>query len=238
MWDRCRTHDSATRSLSGVIICPVKGTAVVRRTPSPWVIIRFAPGKSTLSWQDSHSWLSCQASRPTTLRGDSVGKNGAIPGRDEIPSLVRRAVAWGQCGGKPEKRKNDCGTGRSDTRERETGDKSRRAGPCRVRSKCAASPCCRTIGNARSKHIRWESPRRKSARHKLGTATGAACSIPLSSPSRYACGNGGDCRFDRPDTTRFSSPLRGLQGYVKAYAHGKFHLCMGEPMHIVSPWRG
>lgn len=43
----CRGHGSATRNLSGVIICPAKRTAVIRRTPSPQVIIRGAERKST-----------------------------------------------------------------------------------------------------------------------------------------------------------------------------------------------
>lgn len=42
-----RGHDSATRNLSGVIICPAIRTAVIRRTPSPFGIIRLARWKST-----------------------------------------------------------------------------------------------------------------------------------------------------------------------------------------------
>jgi hypothetical protein len=79
-------------------------------------------------------------------------------------------------------RKTDFGMERNDRRERETSDISRRARPFHVRSKYAASPCCRTFRNARMRHIRWEPPRRKSANRRLGNATGADVSLPPDNP--------------------------------------------------------
>jgi hypothetical protein len=153
----CRGHGSATRNLSGVIICPAKWTAVIRRTPSPF---------------PNHTFREMEVN--LRLPGCSGGKNAASAGRDGTPPGVPRAAARVRCGGRAEARKNDSGKGRSDTRESETGETPRQTGPFHVRSKCVASPGCRTLRNARTRHIRWESPRRKSASRRPGNARGAA----------------------------------------------------------------
>ncbi len=107
---------------------------------------------------------------------------GASAGRVETPLWVPRVAGRVQCGGKSETRKIDSGTGRSGTRERETAETPRRACPFHVRSKCAANPNCRTICSARTRYIRWESPRRKSARRKPGSARGATLPLPPGNP--------------------------------------------------------
>jgi hypothetical protein len=112
----------------------------------------------------------------------SVVKNEASAGRDETPPWVRWLAAWERCGGKSEMRKSDSGRGRSDRRESGTSDTPRRAFPFHVRSKCAASPCCRTFRNARTRHNRWEPPRRKSASRRLGSARALAVPLPPGSP--------------------------------------------------------
>ncbi len=161
----CRGHGSATRNLSGVIICPANRTAVIRRTPSPL---------------PNHTFRVMEVNLPLPLC--SGGKNDTSAGRDETPPWVPRVAARVRCGGKSEMRKSDSGKGRSDTQERETSETPRRTCPFHGRSKCAASPCCRTIRNARRRRIRWEPPRRKSASRRLGNARGAVFPLPPGSP--------------------------------------------------------
>jgi len=112
----------------------------------------------------------------------SGGENDSNAGRDEIPPLVPRFAELEQCDGKSEMRKSDSGTGRSDRQASETGDTPRRTRPFHVHSKCAASPCCRTIRNARTRYNRREPPRRKSESRKHGSARGAALPLPQGSP--------------------------------------------------------
>jgi hypothetical protein len=58
-WNRCRGHDSATRFLSGVIICPgTNGTAVIGRTPSPLTHIILQRNPKSTSPQ---SLTSCKS---------------------------------------------------------------------------------------------------------------------------------------------------------------------------------
>jgi len=151
--------------LSGVIICPAKRTAVIRRTPSP------LPNNTFDGMEVNPRLPAC-----------SGGKNGASVGRDPTPPWALWVAARARCGGKPERRKSDSGKGRNDTPEREIGETPRRTYPSHVRSKCAASPCCRTFRNAHRKHIRWELPRRKNARRTPGNARGAAVSLPPDNP--------------------------------------------------------
>ena len=161
----CRGHGSATRNLSGVIICPAKWTAVIRRTPSPL---------------PNHTFHEMEVN--LRLPACSGGKNSASAGRDGTPPWVPRVAARVRCGGRAEARKSDSGKGRSDTRESETGETPRQTGPFHVRSKCAASPCCRTFRNARTRRIRWESPRHRNASRRPGNAMGAVLPLPPGSP--------------------------------------------------------
>ena len=133
-------------------------------------------------------------------------KNEASGARDETPRLVPRVAAWVQCGDKFETRKSDSGTGRSGTQESGTGDIPRRACPFHARSKCAANPCSRTFRNARTRHIRWEQPRRRSASRRLGNARGAASSLRPDNLSHCSDETCEDCRYDRPDKARFFTP--------------------------------
>jgi hypothetical protein len=161
----CRGHGSATRNLSGVIICPAKWTAVLRRTPSPL---------------PNHTFREMEVN--LRLPACSGGKNAASAGRDGTPPWVPRAAARVRYAGRAEARKNDSGKGRSDTPESETGETPRQTGPFHVRSKCAASPCCRTFRNARRRRIRWESPRHRNASRRRGNAKGAVLPLPRGSP--------------------------------------------------------
>jgi hypothetical protein len=98
-------------------------------------------------------------------------------------------------------RRSDCGTGRSDMLEREIGDTPSRGRQSHARSKCAASPCCRTFRNARTRRIRREPPRRKSASRRLCNAMGGAGPLPPGGPWHFVCGNGAECRYGRRDIT-------------------------------------
>jgi hypothetical protein len=161
----CRGHGSATRNLSGVIICPAKWTAVIGRTPSPL---------------PNHTFREMEVN--LRLPACSGGKNAASAGRDETPPWVPRAAARVRYADRAAARKNDSGKGRTETRESETGETPRRTGPFRVRSKCAANPCCRTFHNARTRHILWESPRHKNVSRRPGNAMGAVLLLPPGSP--------------------------------------------------------
>jgi len=154
-------HDSATGSLSGVIICPAKGTAVMRRTPSPSLILRRGKKKSTL--------LDPSLFHFRTLRN---GQDGAIR------IFRRRDAAGPQCGGKSERKKIDFGTERIDKWGSGASETAKPSRPTRVRSRCAANPCCRTIRNAHSRYIRRERPRRKTASHTHGNAKDATLPFP------------------------------------------------------------
>jgi hypothetical protein len=151
-------------------------------------------------------------------------RTSASAGGDETPPWVPGVAASIECGGKSERRRSDCGTGRSDTQGRETGDTPSRVCRSHARSRCAPGPYCRTFRSARTRHIRGEPPRRKSACRTLGNARGAALPIPPHSLWRFVYGNGGDCRYDRRGTTNFLPPGKSAKGYVKVNCNGKFHL--------------
>jgi hypothetical protein len=95
----CRGHGSATRNLSGVIICPAKRTAVIRRTPSPLTIILFTRWKSTFGF-------SCVPDGKTSLvrKGMRLGSrfqgvlrwnNAAVNPEGKKPIAARRAAIGG-----------------------------------------------------------------------------------------------------------------------------------------------
>ena len=103
----CRGHGSATRNLSGVIICPATRTAVIRRTPSPCAIIRIVRGKSIFS-------VHKVAGFPTRLVRDGMGCflsgfHGNLRGHDAAvkPQREKAVAARGAAvGGRAEKPKN------------------------------------------------------------------------------------------------------------------------------------
>jgi hypothetical protein len=133
-------------------------------------------------------------------------------------------------------RRSDCGTERSDTRGRQTGDTPLRGRQSHARLKCAASPCYRTFHNARTRRTRLEPPRRKSASRRFGNARDAVLSLPPGSPWHLVGGNGGDYRYDRPDITKFSPPGRRLEGYVRTYCNGKFLLRKFAALCTIKQW--
>ena len=129
----------------------------------------------------SPSYVSREGCQPRDL--PMFGReNTANSGRIAIPHWIREDVAQGRFAGGFETKKIDFGTWRNGRRERAAGAEPRRNRRSRARSKCAASPCCRTFRNVRNRHIPRESPRRKSAWHRLGNATGAALPHPPGSP--------------------------------------------------------
>jgi hypothetical protein len=96
----CRGHGSATRNLSGVIICPAKRTAVVRRTPSPLGIIRFKGRKSTFRFtpgmEDNTALLGDGVRIRLRLHGLFRGHNAAVnPEREEAIPAGRAAIRGG-----------------------------------------------------------------------------------------------------------------------------------------------
>jgi len=180
----CRGHGSATRNLSGVIICPARRTAVIRRTPSPLA---------------NHTFRATDVN--LRVPRCSGGKNAVSAGLVRTPPWVPRVAARVRCAGKTEAKRSDSGRERSDRRESERGETPRRTGPCHARSKCAASPCCRTFRSVRTRHIRWAPPKQKNASRRRGNARGAVLSLLPSSPWHCVCVNGGDCRYGRPGIT-------------------------------------
>jgi hypothetical protein len=185
----CRGHGSATRNLSGVIICPAKRTAVIRRTPSPLA---------------NHTFRATEVN--LRVPPCSGGKNAVSAGLVQTPPWIPRVAARVQCAGKTEAKKSDSGRERTDRRESETGETPRRTGPSHVRSKCAASPNCRTFRNVRSRHIRWEPPRQKNESRKRGNARDAVLPLLPGNPWHCVCVNGGDCRYGRQGITNSLHP--------------------------------
>jgi hypothetical protein len=155
-----------------------------------------------------HTFQRTEVNLPLSAR--QGGKYGASGGWRASPPSAPRAVSWAQCGGKSETRRSGSGRARSDTRGHEKNGTPNSTCPFRARSKCAARPGCRTFRNARTRHIRWERPRRKNASRRLGNARGAASSLRPDNLSHCSDGTGVDCRYDRPDKAIFS-PLVNLQ---------------------------
>jgi hypothetical protein len=127
-------------------------TAVVRRTPSPPLMIR------------STEWKSIAGFTRVPVRSHFSGEQRSNQ------AVVPRFVCKAQCACKSGTKKNGCGKERSDKPARETIDRSTKAYPCRARSKCVGHPDCHTCRSEHTRHIQAEWPTHKSARRRLCTA--------------------------------------------------------------------
>jgi hypothetical protein len=119
-------------------------------------------------------------------------------------------------------------------RGRETVGRSNQACPSHARSKCAASPCFRTFRNARTRYIRSGPPRRKSASRRPGSATGAILLLPRRSPLHYDAGNGGDCRYDRPDRASYLHPWKIYEKNTLSLIAMASSICGNLQLHVQS----
>jgi hypothetical protein len=165
-----------------------RGTAVIRRTPSPLVIIRSTEWKSIAGFYEQ-----CFKSR--------------VSGEQETNQAEVAPVVWkAQCACKSGMKKSDCGKARSDTRARGTTGRPRKACPCRARSKYAEYPDCRTCRSERTRHNRAEWPTRRSASRKLYISMAAALRRRRNNPSRCAAEIAWDYRSDKRDIASSDSP--------------------------------
>ena len=163
-------------------------TAVIRRTPSPLLIIR------------SSEWKSIAGFITVTVK-PRFGHE-----QESSQPLFPRVVWQAQCACKSETRKSDCGKARSDRRERGTIDRPRKACPCRARLRYAVYPDCRTCRNERTRHIRVAWPTHKSVSRKLCISTGGALRRQRNNPSRCAGETAGDYRSGKRDIASSDSP--------------------------------
>jgi hypothetical protein len=199
--DHCRTHDSATRSLSGVIICPVcraripRGPArmedsgykansiaflnstTVPETPSTrkrltvrQMVTRHRNPSGTINTLRK-TQKSCHSESRHSLRSLSFSSlwtaekvlapfgiatteffqqplKYASRSGVSVPAL-QSDVAAARYDEKFARKKNGCGTARTDTWEISEGGKARPWSRPRARWKCAANPYFRTSRNAR-----------------------------------------------------------------------------------------
>jgi hypothetical protein len=157
--DRCRTYDSATRSLSGVIIHPSNGDSGYTANSIAFSnkIIQAAKWKSICL-------------RYILARGGSVVNLK----RNAIPFSNPTRAAWVRSAGKGGSKRSGSGTERNDRWDNEAGGITRQTSPLHARVKSAGGPCCRTGCNARTGHTRWERPTHKIAYRNSGNATAAA----------------------------------------------------------------
>jgi hypothetical protein len=169
-----------------------RGTAVVRRTPSPPPIIR------SMEWKSITGFPVVETPAPRQRR---INRE-----REPIQASVPRVVWRARCACKSEKKKTDCGKARTDRRARETIDKPRKACPCRARWRFAARPDCRTSRNERTTHIPEAWLRQRNASRTLGIATDAILRCRRHSLSRCAGAIGEDCHCDKRDKAISSSP--------------------------------
>lgn len=123
-----------------------------------------------------------------------------------FPISGRSDAAGARYGGKFGQKKSDSGTARSGTWETGASGTARPWCPLRAHLRCAASPCCRTCRNARSRRSLWAPPRHKSANRSRGTARAAGALPRPGSPAHCACGSGEDCRCGTLDKSISFSP--------------------------------
>jgi len=157
--DRCRAYDSATRSLSGVIICPGNRDSGYTANSIAFSISMILPTV----------WKSTRP-RESLARADNL----ASLIWNATPFLIPLRAAWVRWAGRHASRRNGSGRERNDRRGSEVGGRAMRTFPLRVRGKCAGGPYCRTLCNARTGRTPRERPRHRIANRNSGNAKGAA----------------------------------------------------------------